>query len=186
MSSPEAIRQRRYRLHRKGDHSECLAGRCDEAVTDVTSRVTRDDDFGPRGKTLWADVVKELSPGPMQRVMLLEACRIADRLDKLEAQLSGADDEWLRIEPDYEDPTRPVVVLVDKALSEARQQALAMKALLAEIRQAAKPATPAGKPAAATPPLTDPQAPPAAAAGGSNVLSLAAGIAARRTNPTAG
>ena len=181
--SSAAIRQRRYRLHSKGDHSECLAGRCDEAVTGVTSRVTRHDDLGPRGRSLWADVVKELSPGPMQRVMLLEACRIADRLDKLEAKLSGADDEWLRIEPDYEDPTRPVVVLVDKALSEARQQALAMKALLAEIRQAAKPATPAGKPAASP---TDPQATPVPAAGGGNVLSLAAGIAARRANPTAG
>lgn len=176
MLTPGAVRQRRSRLHRKGDHSECLPERCDGAVTGVTSRVTRHEALGVTGTALWKQMTAGGELGPMQQALLVEACRIADRLDRLEAQLSGDDAEWLRVEPDYEDPTAPVVVVVDRALAEARQQATAMKGLLAEIRQAMKPAA-AGKSA---PAADGSPAPAGSTVEGGNVFSLAAGIAARR------
>jgi hypothetical protein len=139
----------------------------------------RHEMLGETGRALWDDLTKDLVLGPAQLALLLEACRIADRLDKLEARLSGDDEEWLRVEPDYENPDQPVVVIVDKALAESRQQALALKGLLSEIRQAAKSSA-SNTPAV---PVTPAQG---ASAGGGNVLSLAAGIAARRSNPATG
>lgn len=115
--------------------------------------------------------------GPMQRVLLMEACRIADRLDKLETQLTDPESEWLRVEPDREDPTRPVEVVVDKALAESRQQATALKGLIAEIRQAAK--------VAPADPKEDGKKVKQSRARGGSVVSLADRATARR-NPTAG
>lgn len=78
---------------------------------------------------------------PERRVLLEEACRIADRLDRLDALLSGDSGSWVRLVEDKGDPERQIVV-VDRALAEARQQAVALKQLIAELR-AAVPAKPA-------------------------------------------
>ncbi len=118
----------------------------------------------------------------MQLVLLLEACRCVDRLDKLNAQLTGTDREWLRVDPDFDDPSVEVVVVVDKALAEVRQQETALKGLIGEIRQADRVAKPgaSGKPATGVA--------PGAASGvkEAGVGDLTSRISARRTNPTAG
>jgi hypothetical protein len=78
--------------------------------------------------------------GPAHRVLLDEACRIADRLDRLDALLAGRDDGWLRLS--YEGDQ--VTVVVDALLAESRQQATALRGLVAELRQAsAKTSKPA-------------------------------------------
>jgi hypothetical protein len=79
-------------------------------------------------------MTKDGKPGAMQMVLLLEACRIADRLDRLDAKLRGEDREWLEL--DEREDGRTVFVIVDKALAEARQQATALKSIVAELRQA--------------------------------------------------
>lgn len=71
----------------------------------------------------------DLTPG--QLLLLEEAARIADRLDRLDAQLDGGD--WLRLQ--LSPQSGDVIVIVDKALSEARQQATALKQIIAELRQ---------------------------------------------------
>jgi hypothetical protein len=163
MADSPAIRQRRYRLHKGGDHSLCVLGRC-ESVTPPVTRNTGSDlqeqtgGLGPAGRNLWSLMTGGKLLGPMQMVMLLEACRIVDRLDKLDAQLRGVDREWLTLESaDPEGST--LVVVVDRALSEARQQAATLKGLLAEIRQAGrtgtKPASGTGAPAAKEGSLAD-------------------------------
>lgn len=68
----------------------------------------------------------------MQSVLLLEACRIVDRLAQLDRQLRGED--WLRFRAKDEDGTE-VIVYVDRVLAEAREQATALKGIVAELRQ---------------------------------------------------
>lgn len=78
-------------------------------------------------------------------MVLEEACRIVDRLDRLDGILSGDPGEWMRFRVS-EDGTE-VTVSIDKALAEARQQQVALKQLAAELRAsggAAKPATGGG------------------------------------------
>lgn len=155
MADSAALRQRRSRLHKRGDHTLCVLGRC----PDVTPPVTRDtaSDQGERtaglaaaGRSLWSLMTAGAMLGPMQKVLLLEACRIVDRLEKLDAQLRGAERDWLRLEP-LDDEGTAYVVIVDKALSESRQQAATLKGILAEIRQAGRtgvrPAAGTGAPA---------------------------------------
>ena len=62
-------------------------------------------------------------------VLLEEACRIADRLDRLDGVLSGRD--FLRV---GQDEDGDYVLRVDSALSEARQQANVLKQLVAALR----------------------------------------------------
>ncbi|MCI2421498.1 hypothetical protein MOQ72_29095 [Saccharopolyspora sp. K220] len=136
----------------------------------MTPTVTRNAEpegvtLGPSGQRLWAAMTEGGQLAPMQAVLLLEACRIADRLDKLDAQLRGED--WLRFEASEDGPE--VTVIVDRALSEARQQATALKQIVAELRQT----TSRGKQK------------PAADAKGAGIADLTARIAARRASPSA-
>lgn len=146
MAQSAAEKQRRYRRHKAGDHSLCIPGNCPAVTPDVTDDVTDDagnepaPDLGRSGAWLWREMTRDGFPPPMQRLLLLEACRIADRLDRLDEQLQG--EPWLRFLADEEGAE--ITVTIDKPLSEARQQAGALKALVAEYRQAssAKPSTP--------------------------------------------
>lgn len=96
-----------------------------------------------RGAQLWQELdAAGRTSDPAARVLSEEACRLADRLERLDAILRGEAHEWLRV--DTQDGTS--VLVVDKALSEARQQAIALKTILAELRQreAHAPAKPTG------------------------------------------
>lgn len=97
--------------------------------------------LGLPGRDLWVEMEAEGLP-PMQRVLLLEACRITDRLEKLDRQLAGED--WLRFRLD--DEGVEVTVIIDKALSEARQQATALKQIMGELRQASAGSRSPGRP----------------------------------------
>ncbi|EHK86395.1 hypothetical protein [Rhodococcus pyridinivorans] len=61
-----------------------------------------------------------------------EAARIADRLSRLDAVLTGTSDEWLRLIPARDDSTE-YVLRVTGAMQEARQQAVVLKQIRAEI-----------------------------------------------------
>lgn len=154
MGATDAERARRYRKHKAGDHSDCLPERCDAAkasseavtVTPNVTTVTRDRDvtYGTRGQKLWDELTAGGEPEPARRVLVQEACRIADRLDELDAFLKGTSDAWLRFS--VSDDGTEVTVIVDKALSEARQQQMTLRAIVSELRQgqAAAPATGGG------------------------------------------
>lgn len=145
MADSAALRARRARLHAKGNHSLCKpGGSCPDAppVVAQEQRTSRGCD-GERGARLWQDMDGDkLAPG--QRVLLEEACRIADRLDQLDALLRGEADVWARITLPKGDDSE-LVLRVDAAMSEARQHATALKQLVAELRAAAVPAKPAGQ-----------------------------------------
>lgn len=73
-------------------------------------------------------------------MLLGEACRCVDRLDRLSDALNGKGRDWLRIDDEVEvitghqgDKKITVKVVVDGLLSEGRQQQLALKTLLAQL-----------------------------------------------------
>lgn len=76
-----------------------------------------------------------LQLGPAHRVLLQEACRTADRLDRLDRMLDNRDD-WIQARVLDLGEAKHVRVTVDGLLSEARQQALALRSIVGELRQA--------------------------------------------------
>lgn len=220
MALTAAERQRRSRAHNADDHRFCDPLRCPDAVTvavteTVTSpAVTAVTDpavtaaapvtspaapsppvLQARGRRLWRQVLDQGPLSATELVLLEEACRLADRCDRLDAFLRGESREWARFVPLVGDGGGDtVVVIIDKALAESRQQALALRQVLGDLARARAGAT--GRPAAAaprgeaTPPSAavvatgDGQASPAAAAaggaGGGGVADLTARIARKR------
>lgn len=135
MSSANAERQRRYRAHKRGDHSICLPGYCDGAGAspEPAPEPVATSERGERGTTLWRALANEV--GPAHRVLLDEACRIVDRLDRLDAVLAGRAD-WLRVEDRSFGENVKVTVTVDGVLAEARQQVNALRGIVTELRTA--------------------------------------------------
>jgi hypothetical protein len=135
-----AERQKRYRLHRKGDHRLCdPSRRCEaeeaaetvEAVATLAAQETTPG-RGPRGAALWESMA-EVELGPMHRMLLDQLCRAVDRLDRFEAALANKR-TWMRFEAD--DDGRTVVVVVDNVVAEVRQLEATVKTLVAEIKSA--------------------------------------------------
>jgi len=93
--------------------------------------------LGARGRRLWKDITDLHDLDPAQTITLEEACRTADRLDKLDDKLTGREDAWAHLLPRVDlgdDDTRVIELRIDGALSEARQQQNILKQLLAALR----------------------------------------------------
>lgn len=88
--------------------------------------------LGERGSSLWDEITKAHTLQKAELELLVEACRCADRLEKLDEFLTGDRDSWFTFEEMKRDDT--IRVLVDAALSEARQQQNMMKQLIASLR----------------------------------------------------
>lgn len=86
--------------------------------------------FRTRGQRLW-DAHHDQVSGERGLVLLEEACRIADRLDQLDALLQGDADVWCRLVHDLR--TQDYELRVDGALIEARQQANVLRQLVAAL-----------------------------------------------------
>jgi hypothetical protein len=93
--------------------------------------------LGTRGRRLWRELAAGGALTAADAVLAEEACRIADRLDRLDALLRGDVDAWAYI--DYPD-NGPVRLVVNSALAESRQQAAVLKTICAELRQSARKA----------------------------------------------
>jgi hypothetical protein len=68
------------------------------------------------------------------RVLIEEACRIADRLDQLHALLSGDIESWARIEKKFSGSDRIIELVFDDALAEARQQANTLRQIVTSLK----------------------------------------------------
>lgn len=143
-----ADRAKRYRRHRQGDHSLCLIGNCPAitAVTvteDVTAQLPFTDSghhvevpgLGERGQKLWDDVTASWSPSPLHAANLMEACRLADRLEQLDRQLKGRGQDWLHFWSRNDDGSE-ITVFVDKVVAEARENAMAFRSITADLIKA--------------------------------------------------
>lgn len=99
------------------------------AVSLSESRELAPDGLEHRGERLWLSTAP-LVADEIGLVLLLQACRTADRLESLSRTLSGVDRELLRVEMG-EDGT--AIFVVDSALAEARQQANTLRQLVAAL-----------------------------------------------------
>lgn len=89
--------------------------------------------FGPRAARLWAEMATDRAKmTPPEVVLLEEACRLADRLDRLDDFLAGRSDVWLRFHARNEDGSI-VRVVVDRALTEVRQQQDTFRGMVADL-----------------------------------------------------
>lgn len=86
--------------------------------------------FGPRGSRLWAAYC-ERADGEAALALLEEICRTADRLDRLDAMLTGREDDWLHLVSGTD--AERLTVVVDGLLAEARQQGAALTRLIAAL-----------------------------------------------------
>jgi len=86
-------------------------------------------DLGERGQALW-DALAD-GADPASAVLIAEACRIADRLERLSALLGGEESEWARVQLPRGDDE--LVLRIDGALTEARQQAQVLRQILGQL-----------------------------------------------------
>lgn len=94
------------------------------------------NDLRARGLEFWEKVTEEVELDSSGFLLLGEACRIIDRLDRMSAALNGKGRDWLKVGDDIEVIGRDKVsvkVVVDGLLSEARQQQLALKTILGHL-----------------------------------------------------
>lgn len=181
-----AERKRRSRAHGRGDHTLCDPARCDGTVTPAvtTSRSqAAPARLGRRGKALWEQLHEAgRTYSAAHRALVEEACRLADRLERLDQILHGDATALAQLVEQVPGGTTYTLV-VNSALTEARLHATSLKQLVAELRQASSAAT------AGTPPGSPAEPAAAAAPGGGGALAgiadLSARIAARR-NPAPG
>lgn len=88
--------------------------------------------LGARGRRLWDALLGEADYGPRQVALIEEACRLVDRLNVLDGAIR---DKAVVFELVLDEDGEIATVVVDKALAEARQHALALKQIFSEIRQ---------------------------------------------------
>lgn len=84
-----------------------------------------------RGRLLWSEVTEAHDLARPELVLLEDACRIADRLDRLDAALAGRSECFREVQS--KDGER-VSLVVDSILAESRQQANVLKQLVAALR----------------------------------------------------
>ena len=47
--------------------------------------------LGPSGRALWRGILADYGLAPHERAILMQCCRVTDRLDQIQAELAGAD-----------------------------------------------------------------------------------------------
>lgn len=87
------------------------------------------------GRDLWDSVRENYDLDPTSEVLLLEACRLKDRLDKFTAALASNSTLWFELkEPEeLKDGTVQMQVVVNSMVSEARQAQAALAQTLNKI-----------------------------------------------------
>lgn len=99
-----------------------------------------------RGRAFWRAVTTERKWDAAGLVLIGEACRMVDRLEKLDGLLRGDVATWAEIVDNYEGGQRNVYVELDAGLTEARQMQTALLGILTKLglgkSEAAKQAGP--------------------------------------------
>lgn len=84
-----------------------------------------------RGMALWDALSANVDPAGA--VLVAEACRIADRLEQLNGLLIGDESAWARVQLPRGEDDDELVLRVDGALTEARQQAQVLRQILSQL-----------------------------------------------------
>lgn len=93
------------------------------------------------GKSLWEQVTSSYQFDAAGYFILAEACRTADIIEQLAGALRSNSREWIRLADDAEfkvdahgEQYASIKIVVDSMLIEIRQQRLAMRQLLAQLK----------------------------------------------------
>lgn len=93
-----------------------------------------------RGRALWHELVEGRDLAGGGRSLAIEACRIADRLDRLDAILNSDTKQWGyfrrsldRLASESGDGEQKFVLVITSALAEARQQAAVLRQIVAGL-----------------------------------------------------
>jgi hypothetical protein len=89
--------------------------------------------LGRAGADLWRAIAGEHELDASQKVLLLEACRCKDRLDRLDEILRGDTDTWVSLAETFPD-SGIVEVRVTSVLSQSNATSNSMKQLLVSLR----------------------------------------------------
>lgn len=94
------------------------------------------EELDERGAKLWQDMGGSWESDPGARLLLHEACRLADRMEKLDRVLRGDVSTWLSIElPRDGSEDEPLRIKVDSALGEARLHVTTLRQVMAQLRR---------------------------------------------------
>lgn len=91
------------------------------------------DELGRGGQQLFEELAIE-SDSYELTALIVEACRIKDRLDHLHRILTGDEDIWLRLIPSRGN-IEVLEIRVDSAAQESRQLATVFRQMLAEVQR---------------------------------------------------
>ena len=100
-------------------------------MTDLPPKLAAPTGLLARGKALWSALCDQYEIDAATAVLAADACRTADRLDRLDGILRGRSKEWITFEA--KEDGSGLDVIVDNALSEARQQQLALNQILTTL-----------------------------------------------------
>lgn len=92
-----------------------------------------DGDLAAGGQQLYDELALE-SDSYEITALIVETCRIKDRLDHLHRALTGDDELWLRLIPSRGD-TEVLEIRIDSAAQESRQLATVFRQMLAEVNR---------------------------------------------------
>lgn len=99
------------------------------------------DGLGVRGTGLWRDLEGATEQDGSARILIIEACRVADRLERLDEILRGDVDTWMQFKLPRAAADGPddgeLVLHIDNALMEARQQQGVLRQILGQLRRMA-------------------------------------------------
>lgn len=98
----------------------------------MAAKRTAPTGLGSGGRSLWREITGEHDLDAMQVAQLTEACRMKDRLDRLDELLRGDVDAWAEIA--VSNDGEPISLRIDSAVKLANETANTMKQLLAALR----------------------------------------------------
>lgn len=115
-------------------------------TTPSLARALKPTRLGPRGKALWTAMTKDGMPAADVVVLIVEACHLVDRLDRLSAVVDGDGDdgEWAHIRIPRNAGETEFTLVVNGAMAEARQTGQVLRLTLAQIGKAEPPAKEGG------------------------------------------
>ncbi|MFF2551830.1 hypothetical protein ACFVUS_12570 [Nocardia sp. NPDC058058] len=102
-----------------------------EHIDEIQTQVER---LAAHGRSVWDAIDAGYKLDASTRVLVLQVCRLVDRLDRLEAALKS-NKTWIRIaeESQLGPDAVKITVTVDSVLAEARQQSTALMQLLHKL-----------------------------------------------------
>lgn len=91
-----------------------------------------------RGRSLWDSITSEYVLSPGARVSLAEACRIADRLERMAGMLSSRSTLWVELSDEDQDRAvnlaeQGVPLVVNNVIGEARQLANQFQTIMRQL-----------------------------------------------------